>query len=36
MFARESKTGSFGAPPDDLETGSDVIAWPSDPRHTSR
>lgn len=35
MFARQWKTGPFGALRDDLETGSGTIARLSDPRHTS-
>jgi hypothetical protein len=36
MFVGQWETGPFGAPPGDLETGSDVIACFSDPRHISR
>lgn len=36
MTAERWKTGSVVARRDDLETGSDVIACLSDPRHTWR
>jgi len=36
MVAVRRKTGLVGAQLDDLETGSDLIARASDPRHTSR
>jgi hypothetical protein len=35
MVAARRKTGLVGAQLDDLESGSDVIARASNPRHTS-